>query len=196
MPRSNQPDPVRRVVTGHDGDGAAIISSDGELPTVREVDVIPGMVFHEVWATQGTPATIDNGADPTTGALVLTPPPSGTRIRFVDFPPETREMRADEIHAVEEAFGDIGAAGASTANAGAPHPMMHRTESIDYGIIMDGEIVLVLDEAEVELGPGSVVIQRGTNHAWANRGDRPCRMLFVLIDGHFEEGIANALRSR
>lgn len=130
MPKSNKPDPIRRVVTGHDRDSAAIITSDGELPTVREVDLIPGMVFHEVQATQGTPATIDNGADPTTGTLVLTPPPNGTRIRFVDFPPETRETRAHEIRAVEEAFGNIGAAGASTANVGAPHPMMHRTESI------------------------------------------------------------------
>ena len=195
MHDSSKPGPVRRVVTGHDPDGAAIVASDGELPTAIELPLIPGTVFHEVWSTQGMPAGIGNGADPTTGAPVLPPPGHGTRIRFVDIPPETPEMRAVDLRAVEAAFVQIGAAGASTAGEGAPHPLMHRTESIDYAIVMDGEITLVLDEAEVELEAGSVVIQRGTNHAWANRGDRPCRMLFVLIDGRYEEEIASALRS-
>ena len=195
MPPATSPSPIRRVVTGHDRRGNAIVCSDGALSTVRELDIIPGTVFHEVWSTHGAPALIDNGADPTTGALVLTPPRDGTRIRFVDIPPETHEFHARDVHSVEEAFGQIGAAGASTAGARAPHPLMHRTESIDYGIVIDGEIVLVLDDEEVELEPGNVVIQRGTNHAWANRGERPCRMLFILVDGRYEEEIGEVLQS-
>jgi len=73
---------------------------------------------------------------------------------------------------------------------------MHRTESIDYGVVIDGEMTLVLDDSEVLLKPGSVVIQRGTNHAWANRSGRPCRMLFVLIDGAYDPSIAEALAKR
>ena len=122
MPPTKSPSQIRRVVTGHDSHDNAIIWSDGALSTVRELDIIPGTVFHEVWSTQGTPALIDNGADPTTGALVLAPPRGGTRIRFVDTPPETDEFHARDVHSVEEAFGQIGAAGASTARAGAPHP--------------------------------------------------------------------------
>ncbi len=63
---------------------------------------------------------------------------------------------------------------------------MHRTESVDYGVVIEGELTLVLDDSEVLLKPGSVVVQRGTNHAWANRSGQPCRMLFVLVDGQYE----------
>jgi uncharacterized cupin superfamily protein len=74
--------------------------------------------------------------------------------------------------------------------------MMHRTEAVDYGIVIDGELTLVLDDSEVPLKPGSVVIQRGTNHAWANRSGKPCRMLFIQIDGQYEPAIAAALARR
>ena len=69
---------------------------------------------------------------------------------------------------------------------------MHRTETVDYGIVIEGELTLVLDDAEVNLKAGSVVIQRGTNHAWANRSGKTCRMLFVLVDGAYEAGVAQA----
>jgi len=73
---------------------------------------------------------------------------------------------------------------------------MHRTESVDYGVVMEGEITLVLDQGEVQLRAGSVVVQRGTNHAWANRSGKPCRMLFVLIDGEYDPAIGHALAGR
>lgn len=173
---------IHRVVTGHDAQGRAIVSSAGPLPTVVALQAIPGTVFHEVWSTAGTPARIDNGADPTTGPLVLPPPASGTRIRFVDIPPDTPELLARSDADVKAGFSEIGDAGASTAARGAPHPLMHRTESVDYGVVIEGEITLVLDAGEMTLQAGSVVVQRGTNHAWANRSGRVCRMLFVLVD--------------
>ena len=187
---------IHRIVTGHDASGAAIVSSDGPLPTVTELKAIPGTVFHEVWSTRGTPAPVDNGADPTLGALMLPPPKLGTRIRFVDIPPDTAELHARSADALRAGFSEIGDAGASTARAGAPHPLMHRTETVDYGVLIEGEITLVLDDGEVNLTPGSVVVQRGTNHAWANRSGRPCRMLFVLVDGKYEPEIAAALAKR
>jgi mannose-6-phosphate isomerase-like protein (cupin superfamily) len=188
--------PIHRVVTGHDADSKAIIASNGPLPTVVEIQAIPGTVFHEVWETRATPAPLDNAADPTTGALKLPPPKQGTRIRFVDIPPDTEEFLAHGAARMRDAFTQAGDAAASTVERSSPHPLMHRTESIDYGVVIDGEMTLVLDDSEVLLKPGSVVIQRGTNHAWANRSGRPCRMLFVLIDGAYEPSIAAALARR
>ncbi|CAJ0690983.1 cupin domain-containing protein [Ralstonia holmesii] len=187
---------IQRIVTGHDADGRAVIVSQGPLPTVVEIAAIPGTVFHEVWSTSGNPVPIDNGADPTVGALMLPPPKQGTRFRFVDIPPDTSEFLARGATRMQEAFTQVGDAHASTVRADSPHPLMHRTESIDYGVVIDGEMTLVLDDSEVALAPGSVVIQRGTNHAWANRSSRPCRMLFVLIDGVYDPAIAEALQAR
>ncbi|HSV44171.1 MAG TPA: cupin domain-containing protein [Ramlibacter sp.] len=184
---------IHRVVTGHEADGKDVVTSQGPLPRVVELSALPGTVFHEVWSTAGAPAAVDNGADPSTGPLSLAPPRLGTRIRFVDIPPDTAQFLAHGASKMGDAFAQIGDAAASTVKADSPHPLMHRTETVDYGIVIEGELTLVLDESEVQLRPGSVVVQRGTNHAWANRSGRPCRMLFVLVDGRYEAGIAAAL---
>jgi mannose-6-phosphate isomerase-like protein (cupin superfamily) len=188
--------PIYRVVTGHDAEGKAIVASNGPLPTVAEIRAIPGTVFHEVWETRSTPAPVDNGADPTTGPLMLPPPKHGTRIRFVDIPPDSAEFLAHGASKVKDAFAQIGDVAASTVKRDSPHPLMHRTASVDYGIVIEGEMTLVLDDSEVLLKPGSVVVQRGTNHAWANRSGKPCRMLFILIDGQVDPAIAAALALR
>jgi hypothetical protein len=181
--------PIHRVVTGHDAQRRSIISSAGALPSVVEIAAIPGTVFHEVWNTSTSPVCVDNGADPTLGPLVLSPPTNGTRMRFVDIPPDTEEFLASARHKMQDAFSQIGEVEASTVRADSPHPLMHRTESVDYGVVIEGEMTLVLDCDEVALKPGSVVIQRGTNHAWANRSGKPCRMLFILIDGTYDAAI-------
>ena len=181
---------IHRVVTGHNTQGRAVVASQGPLPTVVEIAAIPGTVFHEVWSTSQSPAVVDNGPDPTLGPLVLPPPQSGTRIRFVDIPPDTPEFLARGAERMHDAFSQIGDAAASTVKTDSPHPLMHRTESVDYGVVIEGELTLVLDEGAVPLRPGSVVVQRGTNHAWANRSGAPCRMLFVLVDGRFDASVA------
>jgi mannose-6-phosphate isomerase-like protein (cupin superfamily) len=181
---------IHRVVTGHNSLGRAVVASEGSLPTVVEIAAIPGTVFHEVWSTDQSPAVVDNGPDPTVGALVLPPPPGGTRLRFVDIPPDTPEFLAHGAKRMHAAFSQVGDASASTVRSDSPHPLMHRTESVDYGVVIEGELTLVLDEGEVPLRPGSVVVQRGTNHAWANRSGAPCRMLFVLVDGQFSPSVA------
>lgn len=187
---------IHRVVTGHDKAGKAIVVSSGPLAVVKELANVPGTVFHEVWNTSGNPPVIDNGADPTLGGLVLPPPAGGTRVRFVDIPPDTEEFLKDGASRMHGAFSEIGDASASTVKEDSPHPLMHRTETIDYGFVIEGEMTLVLDDGEVELKPGSVVIQRGTNHAWANRSGKPCRMLFVLVDARYAPEIAQALENR
>lgn len=187
---------IHRVVTGHDENGKAIVCSSGPLATTVALAAIPGTVFHEVWSTDAAPAPVGNGPDPTQGALMLAPPPHGTRIRFVDIPPDTPEFLAHGAARMTDAFMQAGDAAVSTVKPGSPHPLMHRTQSIDYGVVMDGELTLVLDDSKVQLGAGSVVVQRGTNHAWANRSGRPCRMLFVLVDGQYEPAVARALAQR
>ncbi len=187
---------IHRVVTGHDADGKAVVASNGPLPTVVEIQAIPGTIFHEVWCTSGAPAPVGNEPDPSLGALMLPPPKHGTRIRVVDIPPDTDDYLTHGAQRMHDAFAQIGDSAASTVKHDSPHPLMHRTETVDYGIVIDGEMTLVLDDSEVLLRPGSVVIQRGTNHAWANRSGQPCRMLFVLVDGQFDPAIASALARR
>ena len=185
---------IHRVVTGHDATGKAVVVLNGPLPNVVELTAVPGTVFHEIWSTGATPARVDNGADPTPGPLKLPPPQRGTRIRFVDIPPETAELMSQGHARMKDAFAEIGDAEASTAKAHSPHPLMHRTQTVDYGVVIEGELTLVLDDTEVALKPGSVVVQRGTNHAWANRSGKPCRMLFVLVDGEYDAAIAAAIK--
>jgi mannose-6-phosphate isomerase-like protein (cupin superfamily) len=188
---------IHRVVTGHDENGQAVVLFNGPLPTVAEIPAIPGTVFHEVWNTGAVPVALTcDEADPTLAPVKLPPPANGTRMRFVDMPPDTAEFLARGHERMHNAFSQIGDAQASTVKKDSPHPLMHRTETIDYGIVIEGEMTLVLDDSEVKLQPGSVVIQRGTNHAWANRGDKLCRMLFILIDGRYEPSLAEALGKR
>ena len=141
------------------------------------------------------PAPVDNGADPSTGPTMHGPPKNGTRIRFVDLPPDASYL-AEAASRMKDLFAEVNDTEGLTVKADSPHPMMHRSEAVDYGIVIEGEIFLVLDDSEVLLRPGSVVVQRGTNHAWANRSGRPCRMLFVQIDGRYEPALAAALARR
>lgn len=184
--------PITRVVTGHDADGKAVLAEVGPPPHVADIAAIPGTVFHEIWATEGAPVLIGNTPDPTLGPLMLGPPEQGTRIRIVDIPPDTEDFLRQGATRMHEAFSQIGDPAASTVGDDSPHPLMHRTESIDYGVVLAGECVLVLDRGEVVLRPGHVVVQRGTNHAWANRSGAVCRMLFVLVDGVFDPAIAKS----
>ncbi len=179
--------PVRRIVTGHDAAGRAIIQEDGAVPRVRQVGGAIGPVFQEVWNTQEAPALIDAASgEPAETGVLLAPPRNGTRIRVLDIPPEGDAIRDMSAEAAAAHFAEVGAGHASNAaKSGARHALMHRTETIDYGIVLEGELVLIMDEGETTVYPGDIVIQRGTNHGWANRSDRNCRIAFILIDGQF-----------
>jgi mannose-6-phosphate isomerase-like protein (cupin superfamily) len=188
---------IRRVVTGHDADGKAIVTSDGPAPNVIAHPTRPDYFSTQVWTTRATPAPVGNEPDPTAGGrLPLAPPPNGTVIRVIEFPPEPASMLAMTGEDARAAFTAIGGADASTFKPGALHPFMHRTESVDYGLVLQGEITLVLDDSETVLRTGDVVIQRGTNHAWSNRSGAPCHMAFILVDGRYDEGLAAALAAR
>lgn len=179
--------PVRRVVTGHDSTGKAIIQEDGIVPRIQRIGGDTGPLFYEVWNTRETPARIDPASgEPPEEGIILAPPENGTRIRVLDIPPDDpsfAEMTPEEARAH---FAEIGAADASSFEGKeSRHAHMHRTETIDYGIVLEGEIVLIMDEGETTVRAGDIVVQRGTNHGWANRTDRNCRIAFILIDGEF-----------
>ena len=185
---------IRRVVTGHDGNGKAIVVSDGLVP-VHMNPLRPGQRSHEIWKTSAMPIPIAREEpDPVTGKRQLHPPPRGTMFRISEVPPESDAIRNMTPEQAREAFRASGAEAASTWGRGGRHPLMHRTETVDYAVVLEGEIHLVLDDTEVRLNAGDVVIQRGTNHAWSNRSGRPVRMLYVLIDGEFDPELAAAFK--
>ncbi|WP_089069677.1 cupin domain-containing protein [Flavobacterium reichenbachii] len=178
----------RRIVTGHDSEGKAIILSD-EIPSrTYMVGGTNGAKFHEIWNTKQTPVLIDNvSGDPEENGLILGPPKQGTRIRVIDFPPESDEIRNLTQKEAVEHFKTMKGENASRADENAPHPLMHKTETIDYGIVLEGELTLIVDRGETIAKAGDIIIQRGTNHAWSNKSGKTCRVAFVLIDGIFEE---------
>ena len=185
------PNPFRRIVTGHDDEGAAIIVSDAPPTRVEKIGPL-GPVFYEVWNTRETPARVDrNSTEPPEDRLILQPPRGGTRIRVLDIPPEGAELAQISPEVAREHFEAIGAGEASThaATGAQPHPFMHRTQSIDYGIVLEGELTLIVDKGETVVRAGDIVVQRGTNHAWANRSGANCRIAFILIDGQFADGL-------
>jgi mannose-6-phosphate isomerase-like protein (cupin superfamily) len=179
---------VRRIVTGHDQEGNAIVTEDGAAPSVHTNPKREGFYLTNLWATHETPAHVNNGVDPTAAPLKLEPPKNGTVVRIIEFGPEGEWLKKLDNDGAKTAFGAMGTDKASTYRAGG-HPLMHRTETVDYALILEGEIVLVLDKEERLMKTGDFLVERGTNHAWANRSGKPCKVLFVLIDGKFDPEI-------
>ena len=179
----------RRVVTGHDKNGAAIIESDQVATQTLERPNRPGVRLTNFWITDQTPAEYDGPTETCLGPLALKPPARGSVFRCVEFMPEDPEVMAQlSSEDGAAAFAEMGAG--DNVVRGGRHPWMHRTDSVDYGIVLNGEIWMLMDNEknDVLLKAGDVVVQRGTNHAWANRGTEPCTIMFVLIDGVTSSG--------
>lgn len=188
--------PLRRIVTGHDEQGKAVVAMQGEPPNIISFPSVPGTYFFEVWKTNETPAIVDNGPDPTLGPRRMGPAPNGCTVRIVQMAPEKDVKLPSTIEEMEQHFRETGSPEAATSRLNAPHPLMHRTETVDFGVLIDGELTLVLDDSEVVLHPGDIVVQRGTNHAWSNRGDKPCRIAFVLLDGKYAPELRQTFEER
>jgi naringenin degradation protein FdeH len=151
----------RRVITGHTPDGLSVVLSDGPAPVSQDI-AEAGVTLHELWSTSQAEVIVGPiNADPAERELTLPPPAGGTKIRIAEF----RPGHLDE--------------------AGLQSPI-HRTSSVDYCIVLQGELVLVLDDVDVALGPGDVVVQRGTDHAWANRGITTAHIAFVMVDADLD----------
>ena len=187
----------RRVVTGHDKNGVAIIESDQVATQTLERPNRPGVRLTNFWITDQTPAEYDGPTETCLGPLTLKPPARGSVFRCVEFMPEDPEVMAQlSSEDGAAAFAEMGAG--DNVVRGGRHPWMHRTDSIDYGIVLNGEIWMLMDNEknDVLLKAGDVVVQRGTNHAWANRGTEPCTIMFVLIDGVTSNGEGKGIPPR
>jgi hypothetical protein len=161
---------TRRVVTGHK-DGKGTVLFDGAAPN-RKLRQASGVVSTLLWVTDESPADIAGLADRSEREIGVPPPRLGSIFRVVEFPPGKKQTSREAV------LKEMGLSGqAASAHAG-----MHKTRSIDYAVVMEGEIDMLLDDGEVHLAAGDVLVQQGTNHAWVNRGSRACRIAFVLID--------------
>ena len=161
---------TRRVVTGH-RDGKGTVLFDGPAPN-RKLRQASGLVSTLLWVTDESPADISGSADRAEREIGVPPPPLGSLFRVVEFPPGGKQLSREAV------LKEMGLSGQSAS----VHAGMHKTRSVDYAVVMEGEIDMVLDDCEVHLAAGDVLVQQGTNHAWVNRGERPCRIAFVLID--------------
>ena len=170
---------IRRVVTAHDATGKSVVAIDGATPHAHTPR--PGApTSRGLWATDSVPARADGAEDRWDPKLGIAPPKGGTIFTIVDFPPVGAIPAGTPNDAMQRRLGPEHA----SPKARPPrHPLMHRTRTVDYGIVLSGEIDMLLDDSEIHLKAGDVVIQQATNHAWVNRGREVCRIAFILIDG-------------
>ncbi|WP_205752028.1 cupin domain-containing protein [Cryptosporangium phraense] len=166
-------------MTGHNANGRSVVLSDGPAPNAWASPDVPGLTAVVPWQTAAGPVSNEPSDDPAPADREIGfPEAGGTVLRVATFPPDS--VYSDE--AIAKLFATIGSETAqAAADAQARHFWFHRTDSLDYAVVLDGEIWLLTDEDERRLGPGDVVIQRGTSHAWSNRSGSICRMAFVLI---------------
>ncbi len=170
---------IRRVVTGKDATGKAIAMIDAVATSVLRREEL-GVTNTLLWVTDSTPADLSNQEDAANKKVGVVAPPGGTIFRVVEFAPES-EVKADDQTRLRIMQG-IGLAPEGNLRGKPRNPAMHRTKTIDYALILTGEIDMLLDDSEIHLKAGDVVIQRGTNHAWVNRGNRPCQVAFIMLD--------------
>lgn len=168
---------VRRVVTGHDADGRSVIADDGTAP-INTAVYHEDFIISEVWRSDVLPADNAVGGE-ACRANDLEPSSEGNLFRIVRFPPDSEYLGGIDV---ESGFASLGKSGAesSAGYEGAPHPLMHRTSTVDYIVVISGEIYAVMEKGEVLLQQGDVLVQRGTNHAWSNRSNAPCVIAAIL----------------
>ena len=174
---------MRRIITGHTAEGKSVITIDG--PPARSLSENEGGLY-ELWNTDGNEINTLDDIDRADSEVLLSPPVGGTKFRYFQINPTPEGVPADLIEAATAAaFEKMGAAHHRVDTT--RHPAMHKTKTIDYIILLKGDVTLLLDEEEVDLKPFDVVVQRGTNHAWVNNGSETALFIAVLIDSNLKE---------
>jgi hypothetical protein len=175
--------PVRRIVTQDGKDGKSRAIADGPVESVATDPARPGYSSSRVWLTDRTPA----GSEDIRGLLArlphgITPPAGGSLCRIVTIPPDESWRGRIGTAEVRAHFEAMDASAASRYGADAPHPYMQQTRTLDFCLVLEGEITLVLDLEEVHLQAGDTVVQRGTRHAWSNRSGKNCVIALSIHD--------------
>jgi mannose-6-phosphate isomerase-like protein (cupin superfamily) len=170
--------PFRRIVTGHDAKEKSVFILDAYSPHAVTFEH-SGTTVTDIWKTSSTPADNSGNEDAGGGKWRKQPPKNGSVFRVIEYPPDSKRLsHFDRAKHLAET-------GESPDHEARPrHPGMHKTNSIDYAIVLSGEIYAMMDEGEVLMKAGDCLVQRGTNHAWSNRTEKPCFVAFVLIDAH------------
>ena len=172
---------IDRIVVVDEGQRSTIIA-DAPSPDLRTDPARPGFSIARMWVTDRTPIRLKDVRESLHLPHTCVPPRGGSTCYVVTFPPDASwrgKVGAAEVAAY---FQRMGAPEISTGSATAPHPYMQKAAALDFCLVLDGEITLVLDTEEVHLKAGDTVVQRGTNHAWSNRSDRPCVIAFSSHD--------------
>jgi quercetin dioxygenase-like cupin family protein len=169
--------PIRRIVTGHNAQGRSIIVSDAPSPHVLTLPGRADLALTDLWVTDRAPASNAGSVDTAKRRMSLEPPMNGSIFRVVEFPPDAAGGGGFDRAA---AFRAMGATHALDPD-GSRHPAMHRTDTVDYALVLTGEIWALMDEGETLMRAGDTLVQRGTNHAWSNRSDQPSLVAFVLV---------------
>ena len=174
------PKEIRRIVTGHDNQGRSNITFDGMAANILDIAGYEGARVTELWVTEEMPA--DNKGQEDRGARPIRhdPTPGGTIFRVVEIPPEQPEKSIDSA----KAFESLGSTHRPDAGDTQRHATMHVTDSVDYLVVISGEMHMLMEDGEVLLRQGDCIVQRGTKHAWVNRSGAPCILAAVLVDAH------------
>ncbi len=173
---------MRRIITGHNEKGESVVTFEG--PPARSIGEDVGGLF-EIWNTDGKDVISTDDFDMADQDIILSPPDGGTKFRYFQINPLPEGVPEEILQDLAaDAFEKIGAGHHRVDTR--KHPAMHKTETIDYIILLKGEVTLILDNEEVDLKPFDVVVQRGTNHAWVNNGDEPALLIAVLIDSNIK----------
>lgn len=167
--------PLKRVITANDEDGKSFATVDDPTRGAYQQGVRP-VALTDLWRMTSMPPVVNGGNDKSE-QFQLAPPAGGLVFRVVQFDAGANDVEID----ASTIFAEMGAEGAHAGNTQSPY--MHRTHSVDFGIILKGHITMVLDSEEYELSQGDVVIQRATNHEWRNAGTEPCLVAFILVAG-------------
>lgn len=171
---------TRRIVIADREPGKSTLISDGPAYDIRYDEGRPGYASSRLWVVDSAPAKIV--LETVHLPYLMLPPRHGSILRIETLPPDDTWRGRVGSAQVASYFRDMGAAAASTYSARAPHPYMHRTRTLDFCLVIEGELTLVLDTQEVVLRKGDIVIQRGTNHAWSNPATRPAVLAIASHD--------------
>ena len=173
---------ARRIVVIDENRKSRAIA-DGETPDVRSDPARPGFSSARMWVSDATPAPLNWLRETLDKPHTLEPPPRGSVCRVGRERDDAGWRGRVGQREVQAYFDAMGSPSASTWAPDAPHPYMQKTRTLDFCLVIEGSITLVLDTAEVHLSAGDTVVQRGTNHAWSNRSDKPCVVAFSSHDG-------------
>ena len=168
---------ARRVVTGYNAKGESVILFDDHAKNVTHIPSWEGLYVTELWVTSESPIDNSGTEDRSLRPMKHDPDAHGTIFRLVEIPPESKTVfKADGI------FTELGSQNKPSEADRSRHPTMHKTNSIDYLIVLSGEMIMEMEEGSTLIKQGDCIVQRGTNHAWVNRSDKPCLLAAVLID--------------